>query len=169
MKNKYLNPVVVAEIGCNHMGSFEIAKELILLAKDSGANYAKFQKRHNKELLSEEQYNTPHPNPSNSYGNTYGDHREFLEFDLTQHYDLNISNMTIIHDEDSLYKELTHGDYFCTGYHCFKYGENNVTSFVREEYGLNDNKMKNQYAFIETREYTNPEYGRNRTTIYIFN
>ncbi len=88
---------------------------------------------------------------------------------LTQHYDLNISNMTIIHDEDSLYKELTHGDYFCTGYHCFKYGENNVTSFVREEYGLNDNKMKNQYAFIETREYTNPEYGRNRTTIYIFN
>ena len=88
MKNKYLNPVVVAEIGCNHMGSFETAKELILLAKDSGANYAKFQKRHNKELLSEEQYNTPHPNPSNSYGNTYGDHREFLEFDLTQHYDL---------------------------------------------------------------------------------
>lgn len=88
MKNKYLNPVVVAEIGCNHMGSFEIAKELILLAKDSGANYAKFQKRHNKELLSEEQYNTPHPNPSNSYGNTYGEHREFLEFDLTQHYDL---------------------------------------------------------------------------------
>lgn len=88
MKNKYLNPVVVAEIGCNHMGSFETAKELILLAKDSGANYAKFQKRHNKELLSEEQYNSPHPNPSNSYGNTYGDHREFLEFDLTQHYDL---------------------------------------------------------------------------------
>ena len=68
---------------------------------------------------------------------------------LTQHYDLNISNMTIIHDEDSLYKELTHGDYFCTGYHCFKYGENNVTSFVREEYGLNDNKMKDNTTIYD--------------------
>ena len=58
---------IIAEIGCNHMGSIEIAKELIDLAKDSGVSYVKFQKRNNKELLTEDQYNAPHPNPLNSY------------------------------------------------------------------------------------------------------
>ena len=27
---------------------------------------------------------TPHPNPINSYGKTYGEHREFLEFSIDQ-------------------------------------------------------------------------------------
>ena len=42
----------------------------------------------NKKLLTNEQYNSPHPNPQNSYGNTYGAHREFLEFNLGQHLEL---------------------------------------------------------------------------------
>ncbi len=79
---------VIAEIGCNHKGEMEIAKELIKLAKDCGADYAKFQKRHNRELLTEEQYQAPHPNPHNSYGDTYGAHREFLELDKNQHAEL---------------------------------------------------------------------------------
>jgi N-acetylneuraminate synthase len=66
----------------------EIAKELIKLSKECDADYAKFQKRNNKELLTEEQYNAPHPNPYNSYGDTYGAHREFLEFDQDQHAEL---------------------------------------------------------------------------------
>ena len=69
---KYNKPKTIAEIGCNHKGDIEIAKELILLAKDSGADVAKFQKRNSKELLPEKQYNSPHPNPINSYGKTYG-------------------------------------------------------------------------------------------------
>ena len=85
---KYLPPKVIAEIGCNHMGQIDIAKNLIKLVKESGADYAKFQKRNNKELLTEEQYNAPHPNPTNSYGNTYGEHREFLEFNINQHFEL---------------------------------------------------------------------------------
>lgn len=84
----YKEPKVIAEIGCNHMGNFEIAKELIDLAKEAGAKYIKFQKRNNKELLTEEQYNAPHPVPENSYGDTYGAHREFLEFDVAQHKQL---------------------------------------------------------------------------------
>lgn len=84
----YQKPKVVAEIGCNHMGDFNIAKELILLAKQSGAGYVKFQKRNNKELLTKEQYNAPHPVPYNSYGETYGQHREFLEFSKEQHKEL---------------------------------------------------------------------------------
>jgi N-acetylneuraminate synthase len=79
---------VVAEIGCNHMGSMETAKELMKLAKESGCAYAKFQKRCPKELLTEEQYNKPHPVPHNAYGPTYGAHREFLEFTLEQHREL---------------------------------------------------------------------------------
>ena len=35
---------VIAEIGCNHKGEMDIAKDLISLAKQSGADVAKFQK-----------------------------------------------------------------------------------------------------------------------------
>ena len=84
----YKKPKIIAEIGCNHKGDFEIAKELLDLAKEAGADVAKFQKRNNKELLTTEQYNSTHPNPSNSYGDTYGLHREFLEFTVDQHREL---------------------------------------------------------------------------------
>merc|ERR1712039_913466 len=45
-------------------------------------------KRTPKELLTPEQYNAPHPNPNNSYGATYGEHREFLELSLEDHREL---------------------------------------------------------------------------------
>jgi N-acetylneuraminate synthase len=82
---EYQQPAMMAEIGCNHMGEFEIAKELLTLAKECGAAYGKFQKRNPKELLTKEQYNAPHPNPRNSYGDTYGEHRENLELTVAQH------------------------------------------------------------------------------------
>lgn len=85
---KYESPKIIAEIGCNHKGDIAIAKELIDLAKSCNVEVAKFQKRNSKELLTEEQYNAPHPNPANSYGNTYGAHREYLEFDVNQHKEL---------------------------------------------------------------------------------
>lgn len=82
-------PKVIAEIGCNHKGDMEIAKELITMAAIfCKADVVKFQKRCNRELLSDEEYNSPHPNPVNSYGDTYGAHREFLEFDIEQHKEL---------------------------------------------------------------------------------
>ena len=85
----YKKPFVIAEIGCNHKGDMEIAKELIKVAKIfCNSDAVKFQKRNNKELLTDEQYNQPHPNPSNSYGETYGLHREYLEFDIHQHTEL---------------------------------------------------------------------------------
>lgn len=86
---EYKKPRLIAEAGCNHMGDMEIAKELIKMAAIfCEADVIKFQKRNNKELLTEEQYNAPHPNPANSYGDTYGAHREFLEFDVEQHRQL---------------------------------------------------------------------------------
>lgn len=86
---EYKQPYVIAEIGCNHMGKMEIAKEMIETAASfCKVDAVKFQKRCNKELLTEEQYNAPHPNPENSYGKTYGEHREFLEFTKEQHQEL---------------------------------------------------------------------------------
>lgn len=80
---------VVAEIGCNHKGDMGIAKELIAIAADQcKADFVKFQKRTNRELLTPEEYDRPHPNPDNSYGPTYGAHREFLEFSQDQHREL---------------------------------------------------------------------------------
>jgi N-acetylneuraminate synthase len=82
---EYKVPKVIAEIGCNHKGELEIAKELLTLAKESGADVGKFQKRTPKELLTPEQYAAPHPNPDNSYGDTYGAHREALELNVDDH------------------------------------------------------------------------------------
>lgn len=79
----------IAEIGCNHMGQMEIAHEMIKVAAQfSKVDVIKFQKRTNRELLTPEEYCAPHPNPANSYGSTYGEHREFLEFDIEQHRQL---------------------------------------------------------------------------------
>ncbi len=85
----YKKPIVIAEAGCNHMGNMEIAHELINTAAIfCKADAIKFQKRCPKELLTKEQYNAPHPHPENSYGKTYGEHREYLEFDVDQHAQL---------------------------------------------------------------------------------
>ena len=82
-------PKLIAEAGCNHKGDMKIAKELIKVASIyCKADVIKFQKRNNRELLTDEQYNAPHPNPVNSYGETYGAHREYLEFTLDQHAQL---------------------------------------------------------------------------------
>ncbi len=82
-------PYLIAEAGCNHKGDMDIAHDLIeIAARYCKADAIKFQKRCNRELLTEEQYNAPHPNPVNSYGRTYGEHREFLEFNKDQHAQL---------------------------------------------------------------------------------
>jgi sialic acid synthase len=75
---------VIAEIGHNHGGSVEQCKALFDAAKDAGANAVKLQKRDNKTLYTDEFYNSPY-NSENSYGPTYGAHREALEFDFEQY------------------------------------------------------------------------------------
>lgn len=88
-KIRYRSPRLIAEIGCNHRGDMETAKEMIKMAAIyCKADAVKFQKRCVKELLTPEQFCMPHPNPVNSYGKTYGEHREFLEFTADQHREL---------------------------------------------------------------------------------
>ena len=77
---------IVAEIGCNHMGKINLAKKFIeKLAYFCNAKYVKFQKRDIKTLFNKKEYNSPHPNPANSFGETYGEHRERLELDINDH------------------------------------------------------------------------------------
>ena len=78
---------IIAEIGHNHQGSLEKAKELFNEAKKAGADAVKLQKRDNKYLYTKDFYNTLYDNP-NSYGRTYGEHREALEFDKKQYLSL---------------------------------------------------------------------------------
>jgi len=72
-------PFFIAEIGHNHQGNIETAIKMIQYAALYGADAVKFQKRDNKALFTKAYYKRPYDN-ENSYGATYGEHREFLEF-----------------------------------------------------------------------------------------
>ena len=78
---------VIAEIGHNHQGNLETAKELFRAAKECGAHAAKLQKRDNRSLFTRQMYNNPYEN-ENSFGNTYGEHREALEFGAAEYREL---------------------------------------------------------------------------------
>jgi sialic acid synthase SpsE len=52
----YSEPYIIAEIGANHNGSMDLAKELIDSAKACGADAAKFQSFTNKSLIAKEEY-----------------------------------------------------------------------------------------------------------------
>lgn len=86
----YIEPgrcFVVAEIGCNHMGDIDVAKRMIDIAHYCRVDAVKGQKRHIPELLTEDEYNRPYEGP-HSFGATYGEHREVLEFDIEEHKEL---------------------------------------------------------------------------------
>ncbi|OZC60255.1 N-acetylneuraminate synthase [Rhodococcus sp. 06-621-2] len=89
MSNQYKKPFVIAEIGCNHAGDLEVAKKMISVAANfCEVDAVKFQKRDNRSLFTEAEYNTPHPNPMHSFGETYGQHRDYLEFSIDEHVEL---------------------------------------------------------------------------------
>ncbi len=69
---------VIAELGHNHQGDVEQAKQLIAGAKECGVDAVKLQKRDNRKLFTSAQYDAPYDNEQ-SFGATYGEHREALE------------------------------------------------------------------------------------------
>jgi sialic acid synthase len=78
---------VIAEIGHNHQGEVEQAKRMFAEAKECGADAVKLQKRDNRALFTSEYYSRAYDNP-NSFGTTYGAHREALEFDRSEYREL---------------------------------------------------------------------------------
>ena len=87
-------PLVVAEVGGNHRGSMQTARRMIEIAGTYCTEHfqldgsrpsvaVKFQKR--TPSLSPSDFERPHPNPHHAYGDSYGAHREALEFSAHQH------------------------------------------------------------------------------------
>ncbi len=98
---------VIAEIGHNHQGELERAKQLVDAAADAGVNAVKFQKRDNRRLFTRALYDQPYDN-ENSFGTTYGEHREALElpadawFELREHCrELGVAMFATAFDEAS--------------------------------------------------------------------
>lgn len=120
-----LKPFVIAEIGHNHQGSLDKCKELFCRAKKCGVDAVKLQKRDNVSLFTQELYDSPYNNP-NSYGATYGLHREYLEFNKDQYFELkkhandlnliffstafDISSANFLHDLDMPAYKIASGD-----------------------------------------------------------
>lgn len=78
---------VIAEVGINHNGEVELAKQLIDAAVEAGADAVKFQKRTIEELLTKEGLERPYDSP-NAFAPTYGEHRKKLEFSEDEYKEL---------------------------------------------------------------------------------
>ena len=97
---------IIAEIGINHNGDIEIAKDLIKVAKNAGCNAVKFQKRTPELAVPEAQWNEMKETPWGSL--TYLDYKKKIEFNIEQ-YKLLLdfskkNNITIF---DSCWDELS--------------------------------------------------------------
>lgn len=101
IKSKRNAAYIIAEVGQNHQGSFDEAAKYISELATCGVDAVKFQMRHNKTLFTAEKLLEPYDSV-NSFGKTYGEHREFLELSL---------------DDMLRLRELTHKyelDFICT-------------------------------------------------------
>ena len=76
---------IIAEIGINHNGSMQYAKELIDLAKECGCDAVKFQKRTIDIVYKKDFLDSPRLSP---WGNTQRAQKEGLEFSLDQYYEI---------------------------------------------------------------------------------
>ncbi len=76
---------IIAEIGINHNGDVEVAKQLIDVAKDAGADAVKFQKRTIDLVYSKEMLDSPRESP---WGTTQRAQKEGLEFGLDEYKEI---------------------------------------------------------------------------------
>lgn len=76
---------IIAEIGINHNGDVEIAKQLIDIAKIAGADAVKFQKRTIDLVYTSEFLNTYRESP---WGDTQRAQKEGLEFGLAEYREI---------------------------------------------------------------------------------
>ena len=80
------NPFIIAEIGINHNGDINIAKQLIYMAKSSGCDAVKFQKRTIDVVYTEEFLESPRDSP---WGTTQSAQKEGLEFGKKEYDKIN--------------------------------------------------------------------------------
>ena len=77
---------IIAEIGINHNGNMEIAKQLIDMAVRCNCDAVKFQKRDIESVYSKELLDSPRESP---WGNTQRDQKMGLEFNFEQYKIIN--------------------------------------------------------------------------------
>ncbi|XP_017103198.2 sialic acid synthase [Drosophila bipectinata] len=99
---------IIAEIGQNHQGCLDMAKKMILEAKKAGCHCVKFQKSDLKEKFTRSALDREYIS-ENSWGKTYGEHKEYLEFSKDQYKelqaysrDINVDFTASAMDENSL-------------------------------------------------------------------
>ena len=78
---------VIAEVGHNHQGNMDTAQEMFKEAQACGVSAVKLQKRDNRSLYTQAMFDKPYDH-ENSFGVTYGVHREALEFNRDQYVEL---------------------------------------------------------------------------------
>ena len=76
---------VIAEIGINHNGEFEIAKDLIDAAVEAGADAVKFQKRTIDLVYTKDFLDSPRESP---WGSTQREQKEGIEFGLDEYKEI---------------------------------------------------------------------------------
>ena len=77
--------VIIGEIGINHNGDLGIAKDLIDVIVDAGANAVKFQKRDIDLVYTKEFLDSPRESP---WGTTQREQKEGLEFGLDEYIEI---------------------------------------------------------------------------------
>jgi len=78
---------IIAEIGTNHQGKLDLAKQMIDIAIAAKADAVKFQKRSLHRILTKEGLNAPY-NSYHSFGATYGEHRKAVELSYDDFFSL---------------------------------------------------------------------------------
>ena len=125
---------VIAEIGHNHQGDLKTAMKMIQVAASCGVQAVKFQKRDNKTLYTKSMYNKSYEN-ENSYGQTYGEHREFLEFGMDAFRELkNCADLNCVEFMSTAF-DLKSVDFLEElGVTCYKIASGDITNPVLIEY-----------------------------------
>lgn len=80
-----MSTYVISEIGINHNGSMDLAKELILKSKEAGCHAVKFQKRDIESVYTKEELDALRESP---WGTTNRQQKEGLEFSIEQYKEL---------------------------------------------------------------------------------
>ena len=77
--------IIIAEIGINHNGDMSICKQLIDVAKESGADCVKFQKRDINQVYTQEFLDSPR---ESQWGTTQREQKLGLEFSVEQYQEI---------------------------------------------------------------------------------
>jgi len=80
-----MHTYIIAEVGINHNGDIELAKELIHKAFLAGCDAVKFQKRDIESVYTQEELDTPRESP---FGTTTREQKEGIEFNMEQYKEL---------------------------------------------------------------------------------